>query len=169
VLPPTLAVHLAEEAPCPVVLVPRGWTPGTGPVVAGATDDGTDAAALAFAADEAETLGRPLRLVHVWRISQVVTPMFTWALDSSPLRAEHAARLARCEAGVKDRRPGLEVSTELVHGEASVEVVSAGAGAELVVVGSHGWSRVDRVLLRSVGRALAERPPCPVAVVRPAA
>jgi nucleotide-binding universal stress UspA family protein len=167
VLPPTLAVHLAEAASCPVVLVPRDWESGPGPVVVGATDDGTDAAALRFAAEEAVALGRPLHVVHVWRLSQVVTPVFVWALDTNPVRAAHAERLARVVARVRTAHPGLEVTTELVHGEASVEVVSAGAGAELVVVGSHGWSGVDRVLLRSVGRALAERPPCPVAVVRP--
>lgn len=166
-LPPTLAVHLAEAAQGPVVLVPRGWTEGTGPIVAGATGDGTDSGALSFAAAEAEALGRPLHLVHVWRMSEVVTPVLPWAIDASPLRADHAARLDAIATGIRREFPQLEVTTALVHGEASVEVVHAGAGAELVVVGSHGWSPVDRVLLRSVGRALARRPPCTVAVVPP--
>lgn len=166
-LPPRGAVRLAEEATCPVVLVPSGWQPGGGPVIVGAEGDGSDDAALRFAVAEAESLDRELVMVHAWRLSQVVTPVFAFALDTSPVRDEHAARLAALADGVRARYPSLRLTTALVHGEAPAVLVDRAATAELVVVGTHSWSRVDRILLHSTGRALARQPDCPVAIVPP--
>ncbi|GAA2753951.1 universal stress protein [Amnibacterium kyonggiense] len=167
VLPPTLAVRLAESVRRPVVLVPRGWQDDGGDVVVGVVDDGSDGDAIDFAVQEASATGRCLRLAHVWRLSAVVTPVFPAAIDAAPIRDEHRRLLDRVADRVRAAAPALEVSTTLVHGEPNVDVVRSGVGASLVVVGSHEYSAVDRVLLRSVGRALAERPPCPVAIVPP--
>jgi nucleotide-binding universal stress UspA family protein len=166
-LPPTLTVRVAEAARCPVVLVPSDWQPGTGPVVAGVALDRSDEAALRFAVAEAASLRRELVLVHTWHLSDVVTPVFAFALDESPVRAEHAARLDELARRTREDAPSLQVTPALVHGEARRAMVERGEGADVVVVGSHGRSSIERVLLGSVGRALAERPPCPVAIVPP--
>ena len=166
-LPSSGSVRLAEEVACPVVLVPSGWQPGGGPIVVGTEGDGSDDAAVRFAVAEAESLQRELVLVHAWRLSQVVTPVFAFALDTSPVRDEHAAKLAALADAVRARYPSLRLTTALVHGEAPEALVGRAATSELVVVGSHGRSRVDRVLLHSVGRALARQAECPVAIVPP--
>jgi nucleotide-binding universal stress UspA family protein len=166
-LPPRGPARLAEQVTCPVVLVPTGWQPGRGPVVVGAEGDHSDDAAVRFAVAEAESLDRELVMVHAWRLSEGVTPVFAFALDTAPIRAEHEAKLSMLADTVRARYPSLRLTTALVHGEAPAVLVDRAATAELVVVGSHGWSRVDRVLLHSAGRALARQPDCPVAVVPP--
>jgi len=166
-LPSTTSVQIAEEARCPVVLVPSGWEPGAGRIVVGVSLDGSDEAALRFAIAEADALRRELAIVHVWHLSDVVTPVFAFALDESPIRAEHAARLEALLGRVRAANPSLRVIAELVHGEARTQLERHGTGAELVVVGSHGRSSIERILLGSVERYLAERPPGPVAFVPP--
>lgn len=166
-LPPSASVRLAEAVRCPAVLVPSDWQPTLLPVVAGVALDRGDAAALRFAVAEAESLDRELVLQHTWHLSDVVTPVFAFALDESPIRAEHAERLEDVAGQLRREYPSLRLSTELVHGEARAVLPQRGGTAELVVIGSHGRSSVDRVLLGSVGRSLAERPPCPVAIVPP--
>lgn len=166
-LPPTASVRIAEAVGCPVVLVPSGWQPRTAPVVLGVALDGSDAAAIRFASAEAHGLQRDLVLLHVWHLSDVVTPVFAFALDESPIRAEHATRLATLQDRIRHENPSLTVTTELVHGEARKVLPARGQQAELVVVGSHSRSSAEKMLLGSVGRALAERPACPVAIVPP--
>ena len=38
--------------------------------------------------------------------------------------------------------------------------------ADLIVVGSHGYTRVKRFLLRSVAQSVARKAPCPVEIIR---
>jgi nucleotide-binding universal stress UspA family protein len=166
-LPPSGAVRLAQEVACPVVLVPSGWQPGGGPIVVGTEGDGSDDAAVRFAVAEAESLPRELVMVHAWLLSPVVTPVFAFALDTTPVREEHAARLTALADTVRARYPSLRLTTALVQGAPPEALVRRAATAELVVVGSHGLSRVDRVLLHSVGRALVRQSDCPVAIVPP--
>ena len=71
---------------------------------------------------------------------------------------------------VNERAPGLAVHAALLEGRPS-EVILAEAerwGAELVVLGSRGFSAAKSVLLGSVSMAVALNAPCSVEIVRPA-
>lgn len=65
---------------------------------------------------------------------------------------------------------GLACSTLISRGHPSREIVRAAKqlGAELVVLGSHGWSGVKRFLLGSVSDQVLAYAPCSVMIARPA-
>jgi nucleotide-binding universal stress UspA family protein len=61
----TLPLSIAARTGCPLVVVPVGWVPAPGPIVAGVDAD-TGETALLFAAREAERTGRNLVAVRAW-------------------------------------------------------------------------------------------------------
>lgn len=164
----SFAARLAAWCPCSIVTVPRGWTPSDGPVVVGAQGDGSDAAALEFAAREAAALDRDLVVVHARRIADVVVPAGAVDPDRAALERGASDRLAALAATLLAAHPGLRIAPVLGHDDPVRAIVRTGRGASLVVVGTHGLTDVDRLLLRSVSHDLLERPSCPIAVVPPA-
>lgn len=64
---------------------------------------------------------------------------------------------------------GLSCSTVMADGFVAEEIceVAKERGAQLIVVGSHGWGAARRLLSGSVSTGLVHTAPCPVLVVRP--
>ncbi len=62
----------------------------------------------------------------------------------------------------------VEITTEVFQGNVKEEIVEAAKrfGAELIVVGSHGYGFLSRVLLGSVSDFVVHHAPCSVLVVR---
>jgi len=62
----------------------------------------------------------------------------------------------------------LEVDTRLREGDARTEIVSEAADweADMIVVGSHGYTGIKRWLLGSVAQSIISHAPCSVEVVR---
>ena len=62
----------------------------------------------------------------------------------------------------------LSVSTEVLDGSAGKAIVEAAQdwGADLIVVGSHGYGFWNRVLVGSVSQAVVHHAPCSVLIVR---
>jgi nucleotide-binding universal stress UspA family protein len=159
----SFSMKLVEAAACPAIVVPKAWRPGHGAVVLGIQGDRHDEAPLRFAVHEARVLHRPLRVVHAWDVPAMV--------KTGPLREEalgeqssvmHAA-LKKLRAG----NPDLDIEGVLAEEHPSLALTRSAAGAELLVVGTHGRSAGDRFFVGSVSREILSRPPCPVAVVRP--
>jgi nucleotide-binding universal stress UspA family protein len=151
------ATRLASGAFCPTIVVPRGWEPSPGPVVVGASEDGSEEDALRFAGREAEALGRDLLLVHAGRGDA----------DRDPHAPAAAARqrLDVVAARLRMGHPDLRVTPVLDDDRPARSLERAGRSAALVVVGSRGLDAVDRLLTRSVSRAVLDRLACPVAIV----
>ena len=86
----------------------------------------------------------------------------------SSMRRARRLELALDEAvgDVARRRTGIDVERKLVEGDAGETLVKEGAGAELLVVGSHGRSGFKAALLGSVSRSVVDHAPCPVVVVK---
>lgn len=63
---------------------------------------------------------------------------------------------------------GVHCSTFTADGFAADEIcrIAAERGAQLIVVGSHGWGAARRLFSGSVSTALVHQAPCPVLVVR---
>lgn len=162
----SFSTRVAEAADCPTVVVPRGWERSAGPVILGVEGDGSDDAALDFAAREAEVLRRDLVLVHAWHLIGMVAPAFAADADRRAVETAASGRLSSVADRVRDRYPSLRVAPLLAHDRPVDAMVHAGVGASLVVVGSHGLSVVERALVASVSRCVLERPTCPVAIVR---
>jgi nucleotide-binding universal stress UspA family protein len=64
---------------------------------------------------------------------------------------------------------GIEVITEVRKGSSSLEIISFAQEKEidLIIMGTHGWSGLDHVLMGSTAEVVVRRAPCPVLTVRP--
>jgi nucleotide-binding universal stress UspA family protein len=163
VLGATFSMTLVEAAECPAIVVPKSWKPGRGPVVVGIQGEAQDEALLRFAVHEARVLHRPLRVIHAWNLPVNLGPGPRAEGVHGTQRAVMQAALAK----LRVENPGLEVEGVLAEEYPSSALTRAANGAELLVVGSHGRTAVDRFFVGSVSREVLSRPPCPVAVVRP--
>ena len=139
--------------------------------------DGSEASreALRWAADEARLRSARLVAVHAWSFvpAQPIGDPGMLAVPAGDLPGQldaesEAARLALDEAvgDALGADPGIDVERKLVEGDAGETLVKEGAGAELLVVGSHGRSGFKAALLGSVSRSVVDHAPCPVVVVK---
>jgi nucleotide-binding universal stress UspA family protein len=160
----SVAVSLAARGACPVVVV-RGERSGAdGPVVVGVDGSPVSEAALAFAFDAAAARGVDLVAVHAWSptaIDEELASFVEW--DASAESAVLAERLA----GWGQKYPQVAVRRTVVRDGAVRALVTASAGAQLVVVGSRGRGNAAGLLLGSVSHGVLHGAHCPVAVVRP--
>lgn len=69
---------------------------------------------------------------------------------------------------IRDASPGVSVTTKIVEGIPTDVIVQEANewGADLIVLGSHGYGRVRRMVLGSVAGAVVAKAPCSVQVVR---
>lgn len=83
-------------------------------------------------------------------------------------RAELERQLRDAAATIAKKAPGLRVTTSLLEGWPKDAIVSEAErwGADLVVVGSHGYGPVRRFFLGSVSLFVVHHAPCSVLVVR---
>jgi nucleotide-binding universal stress UspA family protein len=160
----SVAVSLAARGACPVVVV-RGERAGAdGAVVVGVDGSPVSEAALAFAFDAAAARGVDLVAVHAWSptaIDEELASFVEW--DASAESAVLAERLA----GWGQKYPQVAVRRTVVRDGAVRALVTASAGAQLVVVGSRGRGNAAGLLLGSVSHGVLHDAHCPVAVVRP--
>ncbi|WP_051684118.1 universal stress protein [Blastococcus sp. URHD0036] len=122
-----------------------------------------------WAADEAARSGRALRLVHAlrWPLPELAglgLPDAALDVDRARLAAsaEIHVTLMRCGEQV----PGLDVSGEVLEGDAGEVLTKAAADASLLVLGASGQTAVPTVLLGSTAAELVRTVTTPVAVVR---
>jgi nucleotide-binding universal stress UspA family protein len=160
----SVAVSLAARGPCPVEVV-RGERAGAdGPVVVGVDGSPVSEAALAFAFDAAAARGVDLVAVHAWSPTAIDEELASWVeWDASAESAVLAERLA----GWGQKYPQVAVRRTVVRDGAVRALVTASAGAQLVVVGSRGRGNAAGLLLGSVSHGVLHGAHCPVAVVRP--
>jgi nucleotide-binding universal stress UspA family protein len=59
------------------------------------------------------------------------------------------------------------VTVTAVHGFPVEELIKAGAGADVIVLGSRGAGGFTRLMLGSVATQVAQHAPCPVLIVPP--
>src|SRR5690606_20960559 len=82
------------------------------------------------------------------------------------LRGRAEAQLAQARAEALRVAPCTEVEAEVVVGSPRAVLGAEARSAEVLVVGSRGFGRVEGLFAGSVGVALAAGGPCPVVVVR---
>lgn len=178
----SVVLQITAHARCPVVVVPF-WGAGEervvapdAPVVVGY--DGSTPAGLALdsAVETAWTLGRPLRVVVVWR------PGFTeWVVSYGP--TEHESHditeadaqpvlrraLERVDARVAELpggRGGVEVDGVVHEGQVVRVLEHESQTAERLVLGTRGRGGFASLLLGSATHTLVHTSSCPVTVVR---
>ncbi|WP_328835160.1 universal stress protein [Streptomyces europaeiscabiei] len=143
---------------------------GREPIVVGVDPDPPKRLALAWAADEAERRGLPVRLVHAQGVptggyrSGETLP--SWEQWNRTLHEAGAEVLKEAVAFVESRRPTVEVSTVLAEGEPAWVLREEARNASMVVVGSwHLSTRREMFTSASVALPLSAHAPCPVVVV----
>ncbi|GAB3447736.1 universal stress protein [Streptomonospora sediminis] len=178
----SVSIRTSAHAPCPVAVVPEpadaedgkaasGYEGGRTVVVGLDGSTGADAA-LRFAFDHAFRIGARLVAVHAWTIP---TPMDATAFTASAYVAdrEHAASRAdkHVRTMVEEARSAdtadVPVRIAVVEDHPAHALLTEGAGADLIVVGSRGHGGFAGLLLGSVSQAVLHHAPAPVAVVRP--
>lgn len=145
---------------------------GAAPVVVGVDGSSAADAAVDWAASEAMSQGRPLRIVHgfVWPLVRPAVPLGPAPGDPPDRGLRPAAEriLEEARARALGVAPAVEVTTRLVVGGAAPAVLEEARDAALVVVGNRGLGGFLGLLVGSVSVAVAAHAPCPVMVVRAA-
>jgi nucleotide-binding universal stress UspA family protein len=139
--------------------------------------DGSDysKAAVNSVAERPWPQGSEVKIISAMEIPYAPTTE-TWVLpDGYYSKLEKVAR-EQAEAAVKDaieriefgNASGLEITTKIISGSAREMILDEAErwGADLIVLGSHGYSAWQRFLLGSVSHAVATHAHCSVEVVR---
>ncbi|WP_327104037.1 universal stress protein [Nonomuraea glycinis] len=164
----SVSTHVAGHVRCPVVVVHGERRPRRGEVVVGVDDTPECEPALAYAFEQAKARGATLRALHAWQAPvHAFVPEVTYDPDEVGTARNQA--VAERVAAFQATYPEVKVVQDVRPASPAEALAEASAGADLLVVGSHGHGAVASVLLGSVSRAVLHHARCPVAVVRPRA
>lgn len=122
-------------------------------------------AAVEWAVNDALRMHEPLRIVHAVDRSPYQIAKFPAAEWPDALVRGGQKILAEALALARDRRPSVEVTTELLDGAPAVVLCEQSENATEIVVGSRGHGGFAGALLGSVSDHVAGRARCPVVVV----
>jgi nucleotide-binding universal stress UspA family protein len=143
-----------------------------GRVVVGVDGSELSAAAMRWAVEEARLRGATLVAVHAWTFvppaavgEPGVIPVAAVTLMDD-LEIGRAAAEALLDDAVSGVPADVEVEKLVGEGSPGEVLVEAGAGAELVVVGTRGRGALKSALLGSVSSHVIGHAPCPVVVIR---
>jgi len=159
----SVSVAVAAQARCAVAVV-RPEKATTSGIVVGVSADGSDRAALDFAAELASAEGSALDAVHAWQTRDAVVDRVssTRRLENMDL---HERAFAEALAGMEEKYPDVQVNRHLPDAGPVGGLVEKSRSASCVVVGSRG--RTGTVaMLGSVSRSVIEHAHCTVVVVR---
>lgn len=161
--------HVAEHAPCPVVIVPPGWDATEGPILVGLDASANASAALRWAADVARATGSTLITVHAYsppprgRAGSTQLGGPNDVLDG--LQEEAQAMVDELCTPISSA--GVSVHTVVAADDPRhlIDRVAADTGARLVVVGARGEGPIASMLLGSAATYLIQHCERPVAIV----
>ncbi|MCH0540775.1 universal stress protein [Streptomyces sp. MUM 203J] len=135
-----------------------------GPVVAGVDGSARARAAVLWAAEEAQSRGQSLHLVHATGTDKHV--LHTTAASLEGVQEAGRDLLAETAELVAERYPAVAVTTELSPLDAVAALREAAGSEGTVVVGSRGLGGFGALLLGSVSLGVSAGAKVPVMVVR---
>jgi nucleotide-binding universal stress UspA family protein len=165
----SVSAAVSAHAACPVVVCrPLQDVERRGGVVVGADGTPESLPVVEFAYRQAFLRGEPLTVLHSVYDAVAVAARARSTDDAEPdvpgLEQLHAA-LAESVAGLSEDYPGVPVTLTVRQGLADQALDPRHGGWELIVVGRHPMTSLDRVLTGAVAIAVLERADAPVAVV----
>ncbi|MEB2529086.1 universal stress protein [Kocuria rosea] len=120
--------------------------------------------ALEWAVTEARLRQGQVHVVTAWQHPAMVTgDDLEWDLTSYETRARHLQNQALRSVHAEQQ----DTTGEVVQGQAAAVLIEASTGADLLVVGSHGYGGFTGLLLGSVSNQVVHHARCPVLVVKP--
>jgi nucleotide-binding universal stress UspA family protein len=168
----SVAEEVLREAECPVLIVRQEKEPSTEVdvkrILIPLDFSKHTALALDYARELADGFGASLDLLHVVEVPtypDFYVP-FSAALETTAVRQDARDRL---EVLADPLRAAHDVGTHVKVGRTALEVTefAENGGHDLIVLPSHGYSGLERVLLGSVAEGVLRRTPCPVLTVKP--
>lgn len=125
--------------------------------------DGSDGGrrALRWAVHEAASRGGTVQAVIAWRWDDVAPNVATTPKDERQRTEETLLR----EIESIGERAGVTIAGEAVEGRAADVLSAAARDADLLVLGSHGHSRVRHTVLGSVSEECVRKATCPIVVI----
>jgi nucleotide-binding universal stress UspA family protein len=133
--------------------------------------DGSECARLAvrWAAREAEMRDADVLLLSAWDMPTYGFSFGAAAFSDDLLKALRRTaerNIADATDEIRTISKDVEVSTEVVEGQAAAALLEAARDADLLVVGSRGLGGFRELLQGSVSQQCASHAACPVVVVR---
>ena len=159
----SVSAAVTQEAHCAVAVVRRA-ADSASRVVVGVAGDGSDKAAVEFAAELASTSAHPLELVHAWGSGNPLAEKPT-AEQRHVLGEAHERLLLEATAGLAEKYPDVQQNGHLPEDRPTSALVRWSQDAGVVVLGSRGRSGL-RSYVGSVSRSVLEHAQCTVVVVR---
>ena len=164
----SVSQHVAQHAPCTVVVVREQSNPAATGVVVGVDASEECRPALEFAFEHADRESVPLTALHVLH---TLAPGPPYA--SRYVGDRYARELGHAEPVIEEslaadvaKHPGVELYREIVAGATGRVLCDASEQAALVVVGSRGRGAFQSLLLGSVSLAVLHGARCPVVIAR---
>jgi nucleotide-binding universal stress UspA family protein len=120
--------------------------------------------ALQLASALARDYGARLLVLHVAAPTLVVYGVGMIDSQSEKIRDEVRKKFQELQA----RDAKLRLETRLAVGDAAGQIVGIAreAKSDLIVMGTHGWTGLSRLLMGSVAEQVARNAPCPVLTVK---
>lgn len=151
----SVGTRIAASAHGAVAVIPEGHDAAAAGVVAGFDRSDASRRALDVAATLADRVNLPLRLVCVWQkpLPARGAPLLSGKYLET-VEAMYLPFLDEAKEEVSKRHPRLAIETELISGDTVGVLQNASRLAGLIVVGSHGYHGITRMLLGSVSHSL---------------
>lgn len=127
--------------------------------------DGSDPAlaALRWSARLAHATGARIEVVTVASQLPLVAPLgVAWNRGEDALAQAHRAQEHTLDAVDHE---DVELVTSVQDGQPAGVLLDSADGADLLVLGTHGYGAVESALLGSIGRQVATHAPCPTVLV----
>lgn len=160
-----------DTAPAAAPVIPADPLVKGGRIVVGVDDSPDAAIALRWALREAIVREATLEVVHAWQPPMSALPFGgTFMVPVDEAEIDQAAR-DNLDKVVDAALAELEIAPpEVVRtalpGSAALTLVDVAEDADLLVIGSHGYTGLRRLLLGSVASAVVQHSVCPVVVIR---
>src|SRR5215470_5492470 len=126
--------------------------------------------AMQLGAEMARRLEASMTLLYVIEVPMLAFPVATFTYPLEDVQAGVEAALAEWRHDAQAR--GVQVvHTKIVAGVPHTDIVreARDGGYGLIVLGTHGRTGLDKLLVGSVAERVVRSAPCPVLTVRPAA
>ena len=126
--------------------------------------------ALDYAVSFAERIGARIALVHAYGLPHEALAAYEMALPEDLERAVREAAEAKLREDLsRVESAGIAADSHLARADAPHAIVDAAARLEArwIVMGTHGHSGIEQLLLGSVAERVLRLAPCPVISVRP--
>jgi nucleotide-binding universal stress UspA family protein len=161
----SVALHVASNAPCPVVVVRVAAQP-TGRIVVGIDGSPESKTVLSMAFDEASVRKIGLDVLRVVYVHSEAEGVPNRAAALATARSEASESMTHLLADVAHQYPDVDVRTQLPVGYPAEILIKASSQASMLVMGSHGAGGFADMGLGSIAHALVQHARCPLLLLR---